>query len=75
VIHDSFGVHACDVDELHYALRDEFINLYANNDPLNNFYKSALARMDEKNWGNLEVQPEAGDYDIEEVRDADFFFA
>ena len=29
MIHDSFGVHACDVDELQYVIRDEFTKLYS----------------------------------------------
>jgi DNA-directed RNA polymerase len=75
VIHDSFGVHACDVDELHYALRDEFINLYSDNEVLVEFYQESLLRLPSDKWADVEPAPEAGDYDIEEVRDADFFFA
>jgi DNA-directed RNA polymerase len=75
VIHDSFGVHACDVDELNYALRDEFINLYSDNDVLLNFYQTMQPRAKDEDWVKITTPPEAGDYDIEEVRDADFFFA
>jgi len=74
VIHDSFGVHACDVDELHYALRDEFINLYSD-EVLVNFYQESLLRIPGEEWPNVPSPPEAGDYNLEEVRDADFFFA
>jgi DNA-directed RNA polymerase len=44
MIHDSFGVHACDVDEMHYAIRDEFINLYSE-DILTQTHKSAMATL------------------------------
>jgi len=74
VIHDSFGVHACDVDELHYALRDEFINLYSQ-EVLVEFYRESLLRLPGKAWPDIDQPPEAGEYNIEEVRDADFFFA
>jgi DNA-directed RNA polymerase len=75
VIHDSFGVHACDVDELHYALRDEFINLYEGQEVLVEFHRESLLRLPEDSWADAEPAPEAGDYNIEEVRDADFFFS
>jgi DNA-directed RNA polymerase len=75
VIHDSFGVHACDVDELHYALRDEFVRLYKEHEVLVEFYRESLLRLPGEDWPKADSPPEAGDYDIEEVRDADFFFA
>jgi DNA-directed RNA polymerase len=75
VIHDSFGVHACDVDELHYALRDEFINLYSDSEVLVEFHRESLLRVPEDQWADVEPAPEAGEYDIEEVRRADFFFS
>lgn len=74
VIHDSFGVHACDVDELHYALRDEFIRLYSG-EVLVDFYQESLLRLPGEEWPNVPSPPEAGEYNLEEVRDADFFFA
>lgn len=75
VIHDSFGVHACDTDELHYALRDEFVRLYSDHEVLVEFYQESLLRLPGDKWPDVESPPEAGEYNIEEVRDADFFFA
>lgn len=75
VIHDSFGVHACDVDELHFALRDEFIELYEGHEVLVEFYQESLLRLPGEQWPDAPPPPEAGEYDINEVRDADFFFA
>jgi DNA-directed RNA polymerase len=74
MIHDSFGVHACDVDELHYVIRDEFVNMYSV-DRLVQFKLSVQSRLKEAERDEVSEPPEAGDYDIEEVRDADFFFA
>jgi DNA-directed RNA polymerase len=74
MIHDSFGVHACDVDELHYALRDEFIKLYEQ-DVLVSFYQESLLRVPGGEWPKVPSPPEAGEFNLEEVRDADFFFA
>jgi DNA-directed RNA polymerase len=75
VIHDSFGVHACDVDELHFALRDEFVMLYSEQEVLVDFYQESLLRLPGDQWPDAPAPPEAGEYNIEEVRDADFFFA
>ena len=75
VIHDSFGVHACDVDDMHYALRDEFVNLYSDNEVLVDFYRESLLRLPGDQWPDADTPPEAGEYNLEEVRDADFFFA
>lgn len=74
VIHDSFGVHACDVDELHYAIRDEFINLYSTSQ-LEKYRNWVISTLPESARDKVPPVPKAGDFDIEEVRDADFFFA
>ena len=74
MIHDSFGVHACDVDELHYIIRDEFIKLY-DEDILTQTYQSTLLALPGDKWPDVPTPPEAGDLDLEEVRDAEFFFA
>jgi DNA-directed RNA polymerase len=74
MIHDSFGVHACDVDELHFAIRDEFIKMYTV-PQLEVFRNWMLQTLTAE---QRELVPEVlavGDFDLEEVRDADFFFA
>jgi len=74
VIHDSFGVHACDVDAMHYVIRDEFIKLY-DEDVLTQTYQSTLLALPGDKWPDVPTPPETGDLDLEEVRDAEFFFA
>jgi DNA-directed RNA polymerase len=74
MIHDSFGVHAADVDELHYAIRDQFIELYSD-DVLTQVYQQCLPALPGKRWKDVPVPPEKGTLDLQEVRDADFFFA
>ena len=74
MIHDSFGVHACDVDEMHFIIRDEFIKLYSE-ERLVEFYQQSLLRLPGDEWPNVPTPPEAGELNLEEVRDADFFFA
>lgn len=74
VIHDSFGVHAGDVDELHYVIRDEFIKLYTD-DQLNIYRDYVVQCLPAEHKDDVEPTPEAGDLDLEEVRNADFFFS
>jgi DNA-directed RNA polymerase len=74
MIHDSFGVHACDVDELHVAIRDEFVKMYSV-DRLLQFRNHVLSRLPLAEREDVPMPPTQGDYDLEEVRDADFFFA
>lgn len=77
VIHDSFGVHAADVDVLHACIREAFIEQYT---------PSVLTRFKEEIAEQLtayapelvsrlpEVPPE-GALELESVRDAAYFFA
>jgi DNA-directed RNA polymerase len=74
VIHDSFGVHACDVDELHYVIRDEFVKLYSVSQ-LEKFRNWVLSSLPSAQHGEVPPVPTEGTYDIQEVRRADFFFA
>jgi DNA-directed RNA polymerase len=71
MIHDSFGVHASDVDELHYAIRDEFIRLYTE-DQLTSFRNQQLNYMP---TAEIPETPTPGSLDLEAIREADFFFS
>ncbi len=74
VIHDSFGVHACDVDELQYVIRDEFIRLYSE-DQLGIYREYVVQCLPADHKDDVAPTPESGDLDLEDVRDADFFFS
>lgn len=65
-IHDSFGTHACDVDHLNYAARDEFVKMYEEHDVLANFL-----------WdiGGTGTLPKKGKLDLNLVRNSEFFFS
>jgi DNA-directed RNA polymerase len=71
MVHDSFGVHACDVDLLNRALREEFVRIYS--EPVMwNFFKDL--------WKNnpgiaLPALPPPGTLDIRQVLDSPHFFA
>lgn len=69
VIHDDFGTHAGDTEELHWCIRDAFVRLYTEHDPLQDF-KS----QQESTGRKLPALPKRGTLDIEEVRNSLYFF-
>ena len=68
-IHDSFSVHACDVEELIYVTKSEFIKMYA---------KDIFANMREEIIWNDEMfnknTPTVGKLILEDIHESDFFF-
>jgi len=68
-IHDSFSVHAADVEELIYTTKSEFIKMYA---------KDIFADMREELIWNDEMFdeeiPAVGNLILEDIYDSDFFF-
>jgi len=67
VVHDSFGTHACDIEQLGMVLRETFCELYTG-DILLNFKK-------EQRDIKLPELPQFGELDIKEVLDSEFFFS
>ena len=67
VVHDSFGTHACDIEQLGMVLRETFCELYTG-DILLNFKK-------EQRDIKLPELPQFGELDIKEVMDSEFFFS
>jgi DNA-directed RNA polymerase len=71
MVHDSFGVHAADVDCLNRVLREEFVRIYS--EPiLQNF-------LNELRQAHPDVQlpelPQTGNLDIQQVISSPYFFA
>ena len=68
-IHDSFSVHASDVEELIYTTKSEFIKMYATD---------VFANMREEIIWNDELfnadTPELGKLILEDIYNSDFFF-
>lgn len=71
MIHDSFGCHASDVEMLGACLRETFVDLYVNHDPLSMFKQEgeAFAKAE------LPDLPAKGDLDVSQVLGSEFFFA
>lgn len=64
-IHDSFGTHPCDVDDMQQIIRQEFVQLYEKHDVLMDFLWEV--------GGTGEV-PKRGDLQLKEVLNSEFFF-
>ena len=70
-IHDSFSVHACDVDELLEIIKDRFVDMYN----YQNFF-DVIEHMIITNQNNFnQPQPGLGALEIREVYNSDYFFA
>ena len=71
MIHDSFGSHAADIPMLSACLRETFIELYLDNDPLEMFLNQTQILTNSE----LPELPAKGTLDISAVRNSEFFFA
>jgi DNA-directed RNA polymerase, mitochondrial len=71
MVHDSYGVHGCDVELLHRVLREEFVRIYSE-PVLQNF----LEQQRKAHPGIvLPDPPKTGDLDIRQVLESPYFFA
>lgn len=71
MVHDSFGVHAADIDLLHRILREEFARLYSE-PVLQNFLNEQRAANPDLELPDV---PPLGTLDIRQVLDSPYFFA
>ena len=74
VIHDCFAVHACDVDQLSTALREEFVGMYRI--PEGGVSLLEKFRVDQESISGvaLDPPPPPGRFRIEEVLKSEYFF-
>lgn len=75
LVHDSYGTVAADVAMMSACLREAFIDLYTERDPLEDFRVSIAEVLSDKAILQLPRVPARGDLDLTLVRGADFFFA
>lgn len=54
MIHDSFGTHAADTEVMYRVLREEFVRMYTEHDPIQDFAKKYLL-PDPPKKGNLDL--------------------
>ena len=68
MIHDSYGTHASDSRAMYEAIRQQFYDIYKNNDVLDKFIK------DQPEF-ELPDLPTNGELDLTEVLESEYFFA
>ena len=71
MVHDSFGVHASDMDLLNRTLREEFVHIYSE-PVLQNFFKE---QWEAHHDVDLPALPPPGNLDIRQVISSPYFFA
>jgi DNA-directed RNA polymerase len=70
VIHDSFGCHAADMEEFGHVIREQFVEMYKTD-----WFSTMSVDFKAQGAKYLTDAPERGTFDIEQVLDAEFFFA
>ena len=70
VVHDSFGTHAADMSALSLALRATFMEIYRDN-----WFDRLHEEFEADYPGYIPAPPALGDFNVEEVKDATYFFA
>ncbi|SEN68254.1 DNA-directed RNA polymerase [Pseudorhodobacter antarcticus] len=70
MIHDDFGVHACDIKQWHRIIREQFVKLHGDHDVLADF----KIAHEERHGITLPALPARGTLQIEDVLKSEFFF-
>lgn len=73
MVHDSYGTHSPNMIKLNDRLREAFVEMYRDNDVLQNLYDSAVTSL--KEGTEVPDPPHKGCLNIEEVLKSDYFFA
>lgn len=76
LVHDSYGAPAAKVDIMAACLKEAFVMLYTEHDPITDFHLDMIDQLsDEKAIEALPEPPERGDLDLSLIRQSDYFFA
>lgn len=68
-VHDSIGVHACEVERLNRIIREEYVRIYQR-PVLEEFHDYQL-----RHGVDLPDPPDLGSFNLDEVMRADYFFS
>jgi DNA-directed RNA polymerase len=74
MIHDSYGAHAAEAEELSYHLRRAFMDQYRG-DILKDFRDQLAEQLPDELAATLPPLPPMGTLDLEAVMESDYFFA
>lgn len=73
-IHDSFGCHAGDMQDMNRILRETFIRMYSVN-ILEDFKAQLKEQIPEDVYKELPEVPQMGSLDLNQIKDSLYFFA
>ncbi len=68
-IHDDYGTYACDTGRFQKLIRQAFVEMYRDFDPIKQFYDIATAY-----GANVPNVPAFGTLDLETILDSEYFF-
>ena len=76
MIHDSFGVHAADMPRFcEECIKPAFVDMYEDGKNLERFREELMLNVKDEDTGKIKPLPEAGNLDIYQVLDSQFFFS
>ncbi len=75
LIHDSFGTIAADAENLFKSVREAFVDMYKNNDVIQEFYYQFESQLHESQLESMPFIPARGNFDINEVLNSLYCFA
>ena len=75
MIHDSFGTDAAHAGQFFKTIREEFINLYKDQNHLDTFLRQVSYLIADEDMDKIPNLPSFGKLDLEEVKKSDFCFA
>ena len=75
MIHDSFGTDCAHAGLLYKVIRQEFVNLYKDQNHLANFLESVKYLIGDDKWSKVPKIPAFGNLDLDLVKQSDFCFA
>lgn len=66
MIHDDYGTHAAKAEQLFHFIREAFVDMYEQNDPIKDFHNR---------YPQLTEPPAKGTLDLKQVLKSDYFFS
>lgn len=75
MVHDSYGTLAADMDHLGIALRQAFVDIYQEDAMTKFFRESTSVLTEEEVEKQIPPQPPKGTFQLERVKESQYFFA
>ena len=66
MIHDDYGTHAADAEDMYHIIREVFVKMYEQNDPIEEFARA---------YPVCPMPPKKGTLDLREVLKSQYFFS